>query len=50
LNAIHGAGAFRAFRSAIRGLGLEQNWYQFRDQALEDIARRWLEEHKLQYA
>jgi hypothetical protein len=49
LNAIHGAGAFRAFRSTIRGLGLEQSWYQFRDQALEDIARRWLEEHKLQY-
>jgi Uncharacterised protein family (UPF0158) len=50
LNAIHGAGAFRAFRSAIRGLGLEQSWYQFRDQALEDIARRWLEEHELRYA
>ena len=50
LNAIHGAGAFRMFRSAIRGLGLEQSWYQFRGHALEDIARRWLEEHKLQYA
>jgi len=49
LNAIHGAGAFRAFRSAIRGLGLEQGWYQFRDKALADIARHWLEEHKLQY-
>jgi len=49
LNAIHGAGAFRAFRSAIRRLGLEQSWYQFRDEALADIARRWLEEHKLRY-
>lgn len=49
LNAIHGAGAFRAFRSAIRRLGLEQSWYQFRDDALADIARSWLEEHKLQY-
>src|SRR5215470_13174308 len=39
LNAIHGAGAFRSFRSAIRGLGLEQSWYQFRDKALADIAR-----------
>ena len=49
LHAIHGSGAFRAFRSAIRGLGLEQSWYQFRDEALADIARGWLEEHKLEY-
>ena len=49
LNAIHGAGAFRAFRSAIRRLGLEQSWYQFRDEALAEIARSWLKEHKLQY-
>ena len=49
LNAIHGAGAFRAFRSAIRRLGLEQSWYQFRDEALAEIARSWLEEHKLQH-
>jgi len=49
LNAVHGAGAFRAFRSAIRRLGLEQSWYQFRDEALAEIARSWLEEHKLQY-
>src|SRR5215471_10185944 len=29
LNGIHGAGAFSAFRSAIRIFGLEQSWYQF---------------------
>jgi len=49
LHAIHGAGAFRAFRSAIQELGLEQSWYQFRDEALADIARSWLEEHQLEY-
>jgi len=49
LNAIHGTGAFRTFRSAIRRLGLEQRWYQFLDEALADIGRSWLEEHKLQY-
>ena len=49
LNVLHGAGAFRGFRSAIRELGLEQRWYQFRDQALADIARQWLEDHNLQY-
>jgi hypothetical protein len=49
LDAIHGAGAFRKFRNTIQRLGLEQSWYQFRDEALADIARSWLEEHKLPY-
>lgn len=49
LDAIHGAGAFRAFRSAIRHHGVEQSWYQFREKALEEIARQWLEENKLPY-
>ena len=47
--AIHGAGAFPRFRSAIRRLGLEQSWYQFRDEVVAEIARDWLEEHKLPY-
>ena len=49
LDAIHGAGAFRMFRSLIRRLGIEQNWYQFREERLAEIAREWLEEHKLPY-
>ena len=49
LDAIHGAGAFRMFRSLIRRLGIEQSWYQFREKALREIARDWLEEHKLRY-
>ena len=49
LDAIHGAGAFRMFRSLIRRLGIEQSWYQFREKALTEIARDWLEEHKLRY-
>ena len=49
MNAIHGAGAFRTFRSAIRRLGIEENWYQFREKTLVEIAREWLEEHKLPY-
>jgi hypothetical protein len=49
LDAIHGAGAFRMFRSLIRRLGIEQNWYQFREERLAEIAREWLEAHKLPY-
>jgi Uncharacterised protein family (UPF0158) len=49
LDAIHGAGAFRMFRSTIRRLRIEDSWYKFREQALEEIARDWLEQHKLPY-
>ena len=49
LDAIHGAGAFRMFRGVTRRFGIEQNWYQFREETLAEIAREWLEEHKLPY-
>ena len=41
--AIHGRGAFRSFHDAIDDLGLRDEWYSFRDSALEDIAVSWLE-------
>jgi hypothetical protein len=37
------------FRGLTRRLGIEQNWYQFREETLAEIAREWLEEHKLPY-
>jgi Uncharacterised protein family (UPF0158) len=49
LEAIHGAGAFRMFRSTIRRLGIEKSWYRFREEALAEIARDWLEAHELPY-
>ncbi len=48
-DAIHGSGAFRMFKSIIRRLGIEDAWYQFRQGALEEIARDWLDEHRLRY-
>src|SRR3989449_4297025 len=39
LDAVHGVGGFRMFRSAIRRFGIEQSWYQFREEALAEIAR-----------
>jgi len=44
LDAIHGAGAFRNFRRAIRLLRIEEEWYRFRQSALEELARDWLED------
>ena len=49
LNSMHGSGAFRHFKSTIYRLGIENNWYKFCQEALEEIARDWLEEHKLAY-
>ena len=49
LDAIHGPGAFRNFRGAIRRLALDEAWNRFRDGALEQIAREWLEAHNSRY-
>jgi len=49
LEAIHVTGASRMFRSTIRRLGLEKSWYRFREEALVEIGRDWLEVHKLPY-
>lgn len=47
--AVHGSGAFRLFRRTIEQLGIEQQWYRYRDKAYERVARDWLEENKLKY-
>lgn len=49
LGAVHGSGAFRHFRGAVERLGLLDAWYRYRDEAIEQIARDWLEENKLAY-
>lgn len=47
--ALHGSGAFRRFKDAVRRLGLEDKWYRFRETALEEIAIEFLEEHGISY-
>ena len=43
VESLHGPGAFRLFRSTVRRLGIEDEWYRFRDAAFEGIAKDWLE-------
>ena len=50
LNAIHGAGAFRYFKDTVRRHHIEQDWYNFRDAALRQIAIDWCEEKQIPYA
>jgi hypothetical protein len=47
LEAVHGNGAFRFFRSTLDRLGLRDKWYRYRDKAIEQIAIDWLEAHDI---
>ena len=49
LDAVHGSGAFRHFKNTVHYRGIEQDWYRFRQNALEQIAREWLEEYEIPY-
>ena len=48
-NAICGRGAFRRFKNGIRYHRLEQQWYDYRDQAYREIAIRWCRDEGLEY-
>ena len=47
--AVHGRGAFRRFKDAVQRLGIADEWYRFRDAALEEIAVEFLEAHGIAY-
>lgn len=49
LEAIHGSGAFRRFKIAVARLGLRDQWFKYRDEAVRDLARMWLEEVGITY-
>jgi hypothetical protein len=49
LNAIHGRGAFRHFKEALRQYRMEPTWFAFREEALMEIARGWCEEHHMKW-
>ena len=42
---ISGKGAFRRFKDAIHRHGIQQEWYNFKDESFRDIARDWCEEN-----
>ena len=46
---ISGRGAFRRFKDAARSLGIEQEWYTWRDSAYKRLAIEWCEENGLEW-
>jgi len=47
--AVHGRGAFRRFKDAVHRLGIADEWYRFREAALEEIAIGFLEANGIAY-
>ena len=47
--AIKGRGAFRMFKDKIRALGLVDDWYRYRAEALAEHARRWCIGNDVEY-
>ena len=48
-DAIRGRGAFRRFKDRVQVYGIADDWYQYRDEALREIALDWREVHGIQY-
>ena len=47
--AIHGTGSFSRFRSSLRDLKVEDEWYEYRDLAFREIAREWCAENSIAF-
>ncbi len=50
LDAIHGSGAFRMFKTVVRQHRMDSAWYAFRTQALRQIAIDWCEEEGIPWS
>ncbi len=46
---IRGSGAFRRFKDAIHRHGIADDWYRFRQAALEEVAVEWLEANHISF-
>lgn len=50
LRAIRGKGAFRRFKDKVFNVGLEQDWYDYRDKCYRQIVIDFCEQNDLEYA
>lgn len=46
-DALHGRGAFRRFKDAVRRHSLADEWYGYRDRSYEEVALAWCDEHRI---
>lgn len=45
--ALYGRGAFRRFKDSVYDMGIEQDWFGFRDGEYKKIAEAWRKENNL---
>lgn len=50
LDTIGGRGTFGRFKNMLHRHNLQDRWYQFRDDALREIAVQWLRAHEIPYS
>jgi hypothetical protein len=48
-HAMHGKGAFRRFKDTVIDLGIDQDWYAWRDAAYRKLAIEWCEDNNVKY-
>ncbi|GBD86964.1 hypothetical protein BMS3Abin03_00889 [bacterium BMS3Abin03] len=46
---LKGSGAFRRFKENINRLGITEEWYKYKDEALRKIAVEWCQDNNLEY-
>lgn len=46
---LRGSGAFRRFKDGVVLLGIDKEWYRFRDERYKQFAIEWCEENKFRY-
>lgn len=47
--AIKGRGAFRQFNDGVSRFGIEEDWYEFRDEKYKELAIDWCEDNNIRY-
>ncbi|MFD1415086.1 UPF0158 family protein [Oceanobacillus jeddahense] len=47
--AIRGRGAFRRFKDEVHDMGLEEQWYAYRNNEYKQIAINWCEENEIEF-
>jgi hypothetical protein len=49
LKAIKGKGAFRRFKDQVMSVGLDEQWYSFREERYKKLAIEWCKEHSIDF-
>ena len=49
LDAINGRGAFRRFKDKVISLGLDDQWYKFRDECYREFTIQWCNDNDIGY-